>query len=258
MRRRSFSRLAFSLLEVLVVLALLVVLAAFGAGALLKAREGAGKTKCSNNLRQVGLAMIQYGDDKRFLPHVSAILALDGDNTTTDTPVSVRALVWYGYTDNPEGFICPDSDDDYFPISDAKVRDNMRLWGWSGAWGAPKDPVREKTPPWQDGGAGGDLPLVETRELSYALTRKAYNRSVVSTRLLGADRAARGLEVAGEILPGDVGNYSDGWNVLKADSTVEFVSPDSNFGDGKPAFDHMVGITKGEGYLPLSALGIPK
>jgi len=250
MRRRSFS-----LLEVLVVVALLCVLAAFGAAAVLQKREQAGKTKCSNNLRQVGLGMVQYGDDKRFLPHVAATRTLDGDNATTDTPVSVRALVWYGYNDNPEGFICPDSDDSYVPIGDANVRDNMRLWGWNGAWGAPKS-IRETTAPWRDGGAGGDLSLVATPDLSYALTRRGYNRNVASNKLLGADRAARGP--GGQALPGDVGNSPDGWNVLKADCSVDFVSPEIDFGDGKAAFDHMVGTNKGEGALPLSAVGRPK
>ena len=73
---------------------------------------------------------------------------------------------------------------------------------------------------------------------------------------LGADRAARGP--GGQALPGDVGNSPDGWNVLKADCSVDFVSPEIDFGDGKAAFDHMVGTNKGEGALPLSAVGRPK
>lgn len=253
MQRRSFS-----FLEVLVLLAILLVLAGLGAAALLKTREGAGKTKCSNTLRQIAMSAIQYGDDKRLLPHFNAIRTLDGDNKSTHTPVAVRALVWYGYHDNPEFFICPDSDDVYVPITDREVLDDMRLWGWTGTWASAKDSLRKKTSPWRDGGAGGDVALVATAELSYAFTRQGYNRNVAGPELLGADRSARGPQTNSKTLPGDVGNSSDGWNVVRADSSVSFVDAQFDFGDGKSAYDHLVGTNKGEGFLPLSDVARPK
>lgn len=165
---------------------------------------------CANQLRQLGLGAIQYADDKRFYPHVRGLLELDGDINTSDTPRNMRALMWYGYVFEPEGLICPASNDRARPV-EGPARESLRNWFWSGEYSQ----ASLTRSPYQN---GANPTLSETTELSYGWTRKGMNTLVRSSALLAADRAIR--EGGTTSL---AGNHEDGWNVLKADATVAWV-----------------------------------
>src|SRR5688500_17999691 len=60
---KPVKRSGFTLIELLVVIAIIALLAAILFPVFARARENARKSSCANNLKQVGVAMLQYTQD---------------------------------------------------------------------------------------------------------------------------------------------------------------------------------------------------
>jgi prepilin-type N-terminal cleavage/methylation domain-containing protein/prepilin-type processing-associated H-X9-DG protein len=91
MRQQKPRRSAFTLIELLVVIAIIGVLVSLLLPAVQAAREAARRAQCTNNLKQFGLAMLNFEGAKRVFPYSRYWSGVASDKTN-DMSAQMRIL----------------------------------------------------------------------------------------------------------------------------------------------------------------------
>lgn len=91
LRRTRQTRQGFTLIELLVVIAIIAILIALLLPAIQKAREAAARSQCSNNMRQMGIALHTYHDSNKCFPSSGEVSTSVLNATPSSTSFTIHS-----------------------------------------------------------------------------------------------------------------------------------------------------------------------
>jgi prepilin-type N-terminal cleavage/methylation domain-containing protein len=144
--KQPFCR-SFTLVELLVVIAIIALLAALLFPALARAKEMARRIACTNNLRQMGVVLSQYGDD--FGSYGPA-----GTNQDSNPLWMARLASYFGKDGNAMGTNGTDakSPDKLMPVFQCPSSWNRKNWSGGHSYGANTYFISNREGPGCEGG----------------------------------------------------------------------------------------------------------
>jgi len=185
---RTLRRLGFTLIELLVVIAIIGILIALLVPAVQKVREAANRIQCTNNVKQLSLAVHTYHDQWKHLPPLATYGAYGFMAYPTYSPLLSTTLI----------NLCPYIEQNN--LYDSAIANSQQGWGTT-AW----------NPYWYQGGVGGSNNEIQQQKISIFIC--PTNPTVLGGYWAQVNQWAASCYGVNACVFGETNNYTTGWTM---------------------------------------------